>query len=312
MENLVRKIAPADAESIARAARILREGGLVAFPTETVYGLGADATNGQAVAAIFAAKGRPRFNPLIVHVQDVREAERHAAFNDAARRLAARFWPGALTLVLPRTGDALSDLVSAGLSTVALRVPAHSVAQFLLQETSRPVAAPSANLSGKVSATLAAHVLESLQDKVDFILDGGPTLLGLESTVIGFDEGRPVLLRLGAIAREEIEAVAGPLHKAGSAIQSPGQMESHYAPSALLRLNVSEPEPGEALLGFGPSHNAVLNLSPGGDLKQAAANLFAMLRKLDKSARRIAVMPIPETGLGEAINDRLRRAAARE
>jgi L-threonylcarbamoyladenylate synthase len=202
--------------------------------------------------------------------------------------------------------------VSAGLSTVALRVPAHSVAQFLLQETSRPVAAPSANLSGKVSATLAAHVLESLQDKVDFILDGGPTLLGLESTVIGFDEGRPVLLRLGAIAREEIEAVAGPLHKAGSAIQSPGQMESHYAPSALLRLNVSEPEPGEALLGFGPSHNAVLNLSPGGDLKQAAANLFAMLRKLDKSARRIAVMPIPETGLGEAINDRLRRAAARE
>jgi len=312
MENLVRKIAAADAESIARAARILREGGLVAFPTETVYGLGADATNGQAVAAIFAAKGRPRFNPLIVHVQDVREAERHAAFNDAARRLAARFWPGALTLVLPRTGDALSDLVSAGLSTVALRVPAHPVAQFLLQETSRPVAAPSANLSGKVSATLAAHVLEGLQDKVDFIVDGGPAMLGLESTVIGFEEGRPILLRPGAIAREDIEAVAGPLQKAGTAIQSPGQMESHYAPSALLRLNVSQTEPDEALLGFGPSHNAVLNLSPAGDLKEAAANLFAMLRKLDKSARRIAVMPIPEKGLGEAINDRLRRAAARE
>ena len=312
MENLVRKIAAADAESIARAARILHEGGLVAFPTETVYGLGADATNGQAVAAIFAAKGRPRFNPLIVHVQDVREAERHAAFNDAARRLAARFWPGALTLVLPRTGDALSDLVSAGLSTVALRVPAHPVAQFLLQETSRPVAAPSANLSGKVSATLAAHVLEGLQDKVDFIVDGGPAMLGLESTVIGFEEGRPILLRPGAIAREDIEAVAGPLQKAGTAIQSPGQMESHYAPSALLRLNVSQTEPDEALLGFGPSHNAVLNLSPAGDLKEAAANLFAMLRKLDKSARRIAVMPIPEKGLGEAINDRLRRAAARE
>ena len=312
MESLVRKIAAADAESIVRAAHILREGGLVAFPTETVYGLGADATNGKAVAAIFAAKGRPRFNPLIVHVRDLREAERHAIFNDAARELAARFWPGALTLVLPRATETLSDLVSAGLSTVALRVPAHPVAQRLLQETSRPVAAPSANPSGKVSATLAVHVLEGLQEKVDFIVDGGPTMLGLESTVIGFDERRPVLLRPGAIAREDIEAVIGPLQKAGPAIQSPGQMESHYAPAAALRLNVSEPESGEALLGFGPSQNAVLNLSPTRDLKEAAANLFAMLRKLDKSARRIAVMPIPETGLGEAINDRLRRAAARD
>jgi L-threonylcarbamoyladenylate synthase len=312
MESLVRKIAIADDESIVRAARILREGGLVAFPTETVYGLGADATNGRAVAAIFAAKGRPRFNPLIVHVRDIREAEHHAVFNGAARELAARFWPGALTLVLQRAGSALSDLVSAGLSTVALRVPAHPVAQHLLQETSRPVAAPSANPSGKVSATLAAHVLEGLGEKVDFILDGGPTMLGLESTVIGFDQGRPMLLRPGAIAREDIEAVSGPLQKAGSAVQSPGQMESHYAPSASLRLNVLELEPGEALLGFGRSQNAALNLSPAGDLKEAAANLFAMLRKLDKSTRRIAVMPIPDTGLGEAINDRLRRAAARE
>ena len=312
MESLARKIATADAESIAHAARILCEGGLVAFPTETVYGLGADATNGQAVAAIFAAKGRPRFNPLIVHVRDLREAERHALFNDTARALAARFWPGALTLVLARATESLSDLVSAGLSTVALRVPAHPVAQRLLQETSRPIAAPSANLSGKVSATLAAHVQEGLQEKVDFILDGGPTMLGLESTVIGFDEGRPVLLRLGAIAREDIEAVTGLLQKAGSTIQSPGQMESHYAPSAVLRLNVSEPEAGEALLGFGPAQTATLNLSQTGDLKEAAANLFAMLRKLDKNSRRIAVMPIPETGLGEAINDRLRRAAVRE
>jgi L-threonylcarbamoyladenylate synthase len=310
MESLLAKTAPADADGIAHAARVLRKGGLVAFPTETVYGLGADATNGKAVAGIFAAKGRPRFNPLIVHVRDAREAERHALFSDAARRLAARFWPGALTMVLPRATETLSELVSAGLPTVALRVPAHPVAQRLLHEAGVPIAAPSANPSGKVSATLAAHVAEALQEKVDFILDGGPTMLGLESTVIGFDGDRPVLLRPGAIAREEIEAVIGPLQKAGPAIQSPGQLESHYAPSATLRLDVSQPELGEALLGFGPSSEAALNLSPTGDLKEAAANLFAMLRKLDSHAKRIAVMPIPETGLGEAINDRLRRAAA--
>lgn len=310
MDSLVRKTAPADGEGIAHAARILRDGGLVAFPTETVYGLGADATNGRAVAGIFAAKGRPRFNPLIVHVQDIAEAERHAVFPGAARKLAARFWPGALTLVLPRASTTLSDLVSAGLSTVALRVPSHPIARRLLQETRLPIAAPSANPSGRVSATTAAHVAEALEDKVDFILDGGPTMLGLESTVIGFDKDRPMLLRPGAIAREEIEAVTGLLQKAGPAIQSPGQLESHYAPSASLRLNVSKPEHDEALLGFGPSQEATLNLSPAGDLKEAAANLFAMLRELDKDARRIAVMPIPATGLGEAINDRLRRAAA--
>ncbi|HUO01309.1 MAG TPA: L-threonylcarbamoyladenylate synthase [Rhizomicrobium sp.] len=310
MDSQVKKIAAADAAGIVRAARILRDGGLVAFPTETVYGLGADATNGRAVAGIFAAKGRPRFNPLIVHVKDIAEAERYAAFPGIARQLAVHFWPGALTLVLPRTSDALSDLVSAGLSTVALRVPSHPIARRLLQEAGLPIAAPSANPSGRVSATTAAHVAESLEEKVDFILDGGPTMLGLESTVIGFDKDRPVLLRPGAIAREEIEAVTGPLQKAGPTIQSPGQMESHYAPSASLRLNVSKPELGETLLGFGHAPEAVLNLSAAGDLKEAAANLFAMLRELDKTARRIAVTLIPETGLGEAINDRLRRAAA--
>jgi L-threonylcarbamoyladenylate synthase len=310
MGSLLAKTAPADAEGIAHAARILRQGGLVAFPTETVYGLGADATNGKAVAGIFAAKGRPHFNPLIVHVQDASEADRHALFSDAARGLAARFWPGALTLVLPRATETLSELVSAGLPTVALRVPAHPVAQRLLQEAGLPIAAPSANPSGKVSATLALHVAEALREKVDFILDGGSAMLGLESTVIGFDGGMPVLLRPGAIAREDIEAIIGPLRKAGPAIQSPGQLESHYAPSAALRLDASKPERDEALLGFGPSRDAALNLSPTGDLKEAAANLFAMLRKLDKQTKRIAVMPIPETGLGEAINDRLRRAVA--
>ena len=310
MESLLAKTASADAEAIAHAARILRGGGLVAFPTETVYGLGADATNGKAVAGIFAAKGRPRFNPLIVHVRDASEAQRHASFSNAARRLADRFWPGALTLVLPRATETLSELVSAGLPTVALRVPAHPIAQRLLQEAGLPIAAPSANPSGKVSATLAAHVADALREKVDFILDGGPAMLGLESTVIGFEDDRPVLLRPGAIARDDIEAVIGPLGKAGPAIQSPGQLESHYAPSAALRLDASKAEQDEVLLGFGPSREATLNLSPAGDLKEAAANLFAMLRKLDKQATRIAVSPIPQTGLGEAINDRLRRAAA--
>jgi L-threonylcarbamoyladenylate synthase len=304
------KTVAADGDGIVRAAQILREGGLAAFPTETVYGLGADACNGKAVAGIFAAKGRPRFNPLIVHVRDMDEAGSYAAFSPTAQTLARHFWPGALTLVLPRASDALSDLVSAGLPTVALRVPAHPIAQRLLEAAARPIAAPSANPSGRVSATTAAHVAEALEEKVDIILDGGAAMLGLESTVIGFDGDKPVLLRPGAIARADFEALVGPLEKAGSAIQSPGQLESHYAPAAHLRLNVSEPDTGEVLLGFGPAPEAMLNLSAGGDLKEAAANLFAMLRKLDKSAPRIAVMSIPETGLGEAINDRLRRAAA--
>jgi L-threonylcarbamoyladenylate synthase len=311
MEGALETGAVADAAAIARAAQMLRAGRLVAFPTETVYGLGADARDGKAVAGIFAAKGRPRFNPLIVHVAGLADAERHAEFSQTAMRLAKRFWPGALTLVLPRrTESDLSELVSAGLDTVAMRVPAHPVAAALLKETQLPIAAPSANPSGRISPTTAAHVAEGLGDKVDFILDGGAAPLGLESTVIGFDGERPVLLRPGAIARPEIETLVGPLAEAGDAIRAPGQMESHYAPNAPLRLSVRKADPGELLLGFGATPGATLNLSAAGDLKEAAANLFAMLRELDGRAGRIAVAPIPETGLGEAINDRLRRAAA--
>ena len=298
-------------DAIARAAQILADGGLVAFPTETVYGLGADATNGEAVAGIFAAKGRPRFNPLIVHVAGLDEAQSHGEFSPLARRLAEAFWPGALTLIVPRRADTkLSLLVSAGLDTVALRVPSHPVARELLRLSRRPIAATSANASGSVSPTTAAHVAESLRGKVDFILDGGPAALGLESTVIGFDKERPVLLRPGAISRGEIEPLIGPLAAPDDAIRSPGQMESHYAPRAALRLNAATVRPGEMLLGFGDVPGAHNNLSPRGDLKEAAANLFAMLRALDKDAAMIAVSPIPQTGLGEAINDRLQRAAA--
>jgi L-threonylcarbamoyladenylate synthase len=304
-------IAAADPQSIARAAELLRGGKLVAFPTETVYGLGADATNGEAVAAIFAAKGRPRFNPLIVHVGDMAQAMQHGVFAPMAQALAQAFWPGALTLVVPRAEDTpLSLLVSAGLDTVALRVPAHPLALALLAATSRPIAAPSANPSGRVSATTAAHVADGLMDRIDMILDGGPTPLGLESTVIGFDRNAPVLLRPGAITREAIEAVTGPLQDAGAKIQSPGQMESHYAPRAKLRLNAQDVRADELLLGFGPGHAGEHNLSRSGDLKEAAAHLFAMLRDLDTQSGAIAVVPIPQTGLGEAINDRLKRAAA--
>ena len=305
------KATAASSAAIVTAAHLVAGGGLVAFPTETVYGLGADATNGEAVASIFAAKGRPRFNPLIVHVENLEQAQRHAEFSDMARTLAKAFWPGALTLVLPRRADTrLSQLVSAGLDTVALRVPSNSIARELLRVSSRPIAAPSANVSGSVSPTTAAHVLEGLGGKVNFILNGGSTLLGLESTVIGFDKGKPVLLRPGAIGRADIEAIAGPLAAAGDSIRSPGQLESHYAPNASLRLNADAPRDGESLLGFGPVKNARFNLSPTGDLKEAASNLFAMLRQLDKEASAIAVSPIPDTGLGEAINDRLQRAAA--
>lgn len=311
MESLLAKTMPANAEAIAHAAALLRGGKLVAFPTETVYGLGADARNGKAVAGIFAAKGRPRFNPLIVHVRDIAEAERHAVFSNTARKLAETFWPGALTLVLPRrSGTPLSELVSAGLDTVALRVPAHPIARALLREAALPIAAPSANPSGRISPTSAAHVAAGLSRDVELILDGGVAPLGLESTVIGFDADAPILLRPGAIARQAIEAIAGPLAMADTAIRSPGQLESHYAPRAALRLNAREKKSGEVLLGFGPSPGATLNLSTAQDLKEAASNLFAMLHELDRQASRIAVAPIPETGLGEAINDRLRRAAA--
>jgi L-threonylcarbamoyladenylate synthase len=305
------KTAPADAAGIAEGANILRTGGLVAFPTETVYGLGADATNGEAVAAIFAAKGRPLFNPLIVHVPDLEEARRHVEVSPRAAALAQKFWPGALTLVLPRRRNSpLSLLVSAGLDSVALRAPSHPAAIALLKQAGVPVAGPSANRSGQVTATTAQHVADSLGGKVDFILDAGSATLGIESTVIGFDGDRPLLLRPGAIPREEIEDLIGPLGAPGNLIQSPGQLASHYAPRAALRLNAGEIESGEVLLGFGDVPGAKLNLSPRGDLREAASNLFAMLRELDKSASRIAVSPIPAGGIGEAINDRLHRAAA--
>jgi L-threonylcarbamoyladenylate synthase len=310
-------VVAADDAGIARAGEILRAGGLVAFPTETVYGLGADATNDRAVAAIFAAKDRPRFNPLIVHVRDLPQAETHAEFNIAAWALAERFWPGALSLVLPRKQSSpLSLLVSAGLDTVALRVPSNSIAQKLLAAAGRPIAAPSANLSGQVSATTAAHVAADFGESVDLVLDGGATPLGLESTVIGFDGERPLLLRPGAVARQEIERITGPLAASASGrITSPGLLASHYAPRTPLRLNAKEVAADEALLAFGPplaGGKIVRNLSASGDLTEAAANLFAMLRELDAAgARRIAAMPIPDHGLGEAINDRLRRAAER-
>ncbi len=263
------------------------------------------------MAAIFAAKGRPLFNPLIVHVADMEDALRHVEMSPRARALAEKFWPGALTLVLPRRKNSpLSLLVSAGLDSVALRAPSHHAAIALLKETGRPVAGPSANRSGQVTATTATHVADSLSGKVDFILDAGSATLGIESTVVGFDGDRPLLLRPGAIPRGDIEDMIGPLGAPGSLIRSPGQLASHYAPRAALRLNAGEIESGEVLLGFGDAPGAKLNLSPRGDLKEAAANLFAMLRELDKSASHIAVSPIPDTGIGEAINDRLQRAAA--
>jgi L-threonylcarbamoyladenylate synthase len=302
--------------ALTNAALLLRTGKLVAFPTETVYGLGANALDDKAVASIFEAKGRPRFNPLIVHVRDLAQAEQYAEFNTRARALAEKFWPGPLTLVLPRKADApLSLLVSAGLDTIALRVPANAIAHHLLWGSGVPIAAPSANASGSVSATTALHVAESLGDKVDLILDGGATGVGIESTIVGFDGEQATLLRPGAIARNAIELLIGELTKpATGTIISPGQLESHYAPRAKLRLDAKSVKNDEALLAFGPATapgaNIVLNLSKRGDLKEAAANLFAMIRQLDSKADAIAVMPIPETGLGEAINDRLRRAAA--
>jgi L-threonylcarbamoyladenylate synthase len=307
--------------AVHRAAEALRAGRLVAFPTETVYGLGADATNGRAVAQIFAVKGRPRFNPLIVHVLDFAAAERIAVFTDRARRLQGAFWPGPLTLVLERKpGAGLSDLVTAGLDSIALRVPDHPVARALLRAAALPVAAPSANRSGHVSPTTAEHVAADLGDAPTMILDAGPTAHGVESTVLDARGDRVVMLRPGATTAEAIEVVLGEAIErgleGGNRPLSPGQLEAHYAPTARLRLGATEVRPGEALLAFGPDAlrtcGPSLNLSPAGDLIEAAANLFAALRKLDATgASTIAVMPIPEVGLGEAINDRLRRAAAR-
>jgi L-threonylcarbamoyladenylate synthase len=316
------RIAEPTAETIVKAAKILREGGLVAFPTETVYGLGADATNERAVAAIFEAKGRPHFNPLISHVLDIGEAPKLVVWNDMAERLARRFWPGPLTLVLPRAKDSpIALLVTAGLDTAAIRAPSHPIAQALIRAAGRPVAAPSANRSGSVSPTRAEHVAASLGERVSLVIDGGPCLVGVESTVLDLTAGQPTLLRPGGATREAIEEIVGPiavsdaLPTGDSARKSPGQLESHYAPSRPVRLDAISVAADEGLLAFGPRPLAgamlTCNLSPTGDLGQAAANLFAMLRALDRPGiGRIAVMPIPQAGLGLAINDRLRRAAA--
>jgi L-threonylcarbamoyladenylate synthase len=311
-------IVPATEDAIKRASEALRRGEIVAFPTETVYGLGANALDASAVAKVFAAKARPRFNPLIVHVLSLEDAQAYAEANDTARELADAFWPGPLSLVLPRRGDCpISDLVSAGLDTVALRAPVHKVARALLEAAKLPIAAPSANRFGRISPTTAAHVQEELGDIPSMILDGGPCSLGLESTVLGITGTRVTLLRAGALPRERIEALLGrPIIKAETAapIASPGQLASHYAPATPLRLDVTAPRKGEALLAFGPDaprfSGPTINLSPRGDLAEAAVNFFAALRSLDAlGARAIAVMPIPAHGLGEAINDRLRRAA---
>ena len=311
------RIVSATPQAIARAAELLRAGQLVAFPTETVYGLGGDATNAHAVARIFAAKERPRFNPLIVHVRGLAEAEALAEFDARARAAAARFWPGPLSLVLRRrAGSGLALLASAGLDTVAVRAPAHPVAQALLEAAQRPLAAPSANRSGRVSATAAAHVVAELAGQVALVLDAGPSPIGIESTVLDLTDEIPALLRPGGVPVEELTPLVGPLAApAGGPVRAPGQLASHYAPSLPVRLEARAARPGEALLAFGgeapPGFRAVLWLSRTGDLAEAAANLFAMLRRLDRPEfTGIAVMPIPEQGLGRAINDRLRRAAA--
>jgi L-threonylcarbamoyladenylate synthase len=307
----------ADAAGIGRAAALLRDGGLVAFGTETVYGLGADATDDCAVAAIFAVKERPKFNPLICHYASADAASCDVVMNDRAQRLAAAFWPGPLTLVLPRRdGCQVSRLASAGLDTLAVRVPAHDAALALLRAVGRPVAAPSANRSGRVSPTTACHVLAGLSDRIAAVLDCGACAVGVESTVLDLSTEEAVLLRPGGTAIETIEAVIGAVRVAQSSspFRSPGMLASHYAPIAAVRLDATSVEADEALLAFGPALRgaaAVFNLSETGDLIEAAARLFAGLRALDaEGLERIAVMPIPEYGLGRAINDRLRRAAA--
>ena len=302
-------VAPSDAE-IAEAARLIRGGRLVAFPTETVYGLGADATDGAAVARVFAAKRRPRFSALNVLVPDTAAAHEIGDLDVQAEKLAAAFMPGPLTLVVPRSqACSVAAIVSNGLDRIGFRIPDHAVALALLRAAGRPIAAPSANPSGAVSPTTAAHVAEGLGKAVDMILDGGPCRVGVESTVIGLGAGEPVLLRPGGIRRAAVEAVIGPL------AEPPAAATRHYAPSRPVRLNATEVGADEALLAFGPHRftefSAARNLSESGDLAEAASNLFAMLRALDRPAvRAIAVMPVPDTGLGEAINYRLRRAAA--
>ena len=319
------QILAAGEAAVAAAARTLAAGGLVAFPTETVYGLGADAANPAAIARLYQAKGRPAFNPLIAHIGDLTAAQKIARFDAAALKLAESFWPGPLTLVLPKTEDCVvADLATAGLDTVAVRVPAHAIARDILRAFGGPVVAPSANLSGHVSPTDAAHVEHDLAGLIDLIVDGGPVEVGVESTIVGCFE-QPMLLRPGGVPREDIERVLGralaqpPQEVESDSAQplAPGMLASHYAPRTRVRLNAEDIAPGEALLAFGlhrlhgaDDAVAIMNLSANSDLAEAAANLFGYLRSLDaKGARTIAVMPIPSEGLGEAINDRLRRAA---
>ncbi len=299
-----------------RAAEMLVAGDLVSFPTETVYGLGADARNNRAVAKIFAAKNRPDFNPLIVHVCDTSHVTDYVLMNDIAHVLANAFWPGPFTMVLPKKeASGLSDLISAGLDTVAIRVAKNHIAHELLKTFGGPIAAPSANKSGHISPTTAQHVDGEFGDELQMIIDGGACDNGIESTIVQIEEDRVILLRPGNITIDDIEKITGnPLILGGDGIKptSPGQLESHYAPNAKMRLNVSVPRESECLLAFSnaPDHPG-LNLSPTGDLTEAAANLFSMMRELDKSEySTIAVSPIPDTGLGLAINDRLKRAAA--
>jgi L-threonylcarbamoyladenylate synthase len=322
---LTTRVLRANAESIAEAVRVLKAGGLVAFPTETVYGLGADAGSGEAVARLYAAKGRPTFNPLIAHVSGPAAARKLGRFDTAAERLAEAFWPGPLTLVLPKApGCPVAELATAGLDSIAVRVPVHPVAQNIIRGFKGALVAPSANHSGHVSPTTAAHVLADLGGRIDLIIDGGATRVGIESTIVAC-LGAPVLLRPGGVSRDRIEDVlqhklreAPASGEASDAPRAPGMLASHYAPRTPLRLDIGRVEPGEALLAFGPAlaegverTTKVLNLSALGDLRQAAANLFSHLRVLDTAgARAIAVMPIPHEGLGEAINDRLRHAAA--
>ncbi|SHJ06846.1 L-threonylcarbamoyladenylate synthase [Roseomonas rosea] len=320
---MTERLAPGD---IARAAALLREGALVAFPTETVYGLGADARNGRAVAGIYAAKGRPSFNPLISHFPDAASAFAEVVPDARAEALAAAFWPGPLTLVLPRrAGSRIDPLTGAGLDTLAVRVPGHPLALALLREAGMPLAAPSANRSGGVSPTTAAHVLDGLSGRIAAVLDGGPCAVGLESTVLDLSGPRPLLLRPGAVTVEAMEALIGPVDRpvpgtggAAETLRSPGMMLSHYAPSLPVRLAARAVGADEALLAFGPAlpgAGAVWSLSEAGDTAEAAARLFSGLRWLDAEGARlglrgIAAMEVPMAGLGEAINDRLRRAAA--
>ncbi|RFB80130.1 L-threonylcarbamoyladenylate synthase [Methylovirgula sp. 4M-Z18] len=314
----------ADPAAIARAAQVIRAGGLVSFPTETVYGLGADASSDQAVAGIYAAKERPTFNPLIAHVPDLAAAQRQGVFDGAALWLAQAFWPGPLTLVVPLAGTAtVSSLARAGLASVALRVPRHPVAQELLRAVDRPVAAPSANRSGRISPSSAQHVFADLAGRIDLVLDAGPTEVGVESTIVSCLDPHPVLLRPGGVTRAQIEAVLrAPLTHVSTgcaddqvAPVAPGQLVSHYAPRAAVRLGVLQPRPDDAVLDFAGQlaghQGPYLDLSPAGDLMEGAAHLFAYLHRLDAAgAPTIAVAPIPMTDLGEAINDRLARAAA--